>query len=121
MRNILLILSIAFSITATSASEQYFVSVDDFIDTEFEAMFEIKSAEHEKVILDCQSFFAGINIYNQSGILYNQTMDHGQCYELTSFIKTSMQQNRPVCIEIDSKGNSLIVSRKEKDCQAFAP
>jgi len=119
MKQILLLFFLCFlSYQGAQASEQYFIPVDDYVQTDFERMFEIKSTEQHKVILDCQSFFAGLNIYNEQGLAYNHNIDHGQCFEIHNFLQDSAENSLPVCIEVFPKEDRLFISRKTKDCQS---
>ncbi len=115
---LLLILS-SLLLSSSYANERYFISVEDYVRAEIEGMFEVKSPEQDRVILDCVSFLAGINIYNKNGLEYNHTIDHKQCYELHSFLQQSMDDGLPVCIEVLPKEDGLIISRKTKACQSF--
>ena len=77
--------------------------------TEFEAMFKLETdITPLKVILDCQSFLHGINIYQQAtdGTFQKSLefyLEQPECLEIYEFVRNQSDQNKESCIVLDTE------------------
>jgi len=81
--------------------------------TSFDFMYEIKSKEQhrqQEVIIDCQSFFKGINFYRQTKngreLDLNIYLDETECDESVEFIQKGLSDNKGVCMFLDFEDKS---------------
>lgn len=82
-----------------------------------EQSFEIKTAKFDKVILDCQSFITGMNFYKNNKVAHFIYLDaYYDCPNMHAFISDSIEEKKPVCLDIEMESKSLTVSN-ESDCQ----
>lgn len=106
-----------FSSNALATPES--ISVRSYINTEFEAMFEIKVFEYPKIILDCQSFFHQLVIYETiEGSLKKKnsyTLDFRECYQAHEFLYQSQMSKTPACLTISNEDMSISLSDKDID------
>ncbi|OUR96232.1 hypothetical protein A9Q84_07695 [Halobacteriovorax marinus] len=117
VKHMLLSLILCFSTNIFAAPE--FLSVRSYVDTEFESMFEIKVFEYPKIILDCQSFFHQLVIYETiEGSLQRKdsyTLDFSECYQAHEFLYQSQMSKEPVCLMITQEDMSIGLSNKDSD------
>jgi hypothetical protein len=104
MKKIYLVLVIAILSTNLYAKSES-IPVRSYLDTEFEAMFELKVFEYPKIILDCQSFFHQLVVYKDTAkgkeIKRNFHLDFEQCYRAHEFLYQSQDEKKPVCLSLD--------------------
>jgi hypothetical protein len=90
--------------------------VQDYVPTDMDFIFEVKTNKFEKVILDCQSFITGMDFFEDGKVKYNVYLDMFQCEEMHNFLADSKRDNLPVCIGLDGEGSSLMISRDVENC-----
>ncbi len=98
------------------------IPVIGITETEFEMMFNLETGLTPlKVILDCQSFFHGLNVYEKKN---NGTFEKAlgfylyepECREIYGYIKTRSDQNLNSCIILDTENkNYQLLSSCGKD------
>jgi len=117
IKSILLIFILFLSSNVLAAPES--ISVRSYLDTEFDAMFEIKVFEYPKIILDCQSFFHQLIVYETiEGSLQKKdsyTLDFSECYQAHEFLYQSQMSKIPVCLTIAQEDMSISLSNKDMD------
>lgn len=89
----------------------------DYVKTEFDYMFEVKTDKYEKVILDCQGFIMGMSFYYNGSLERKVYMDEDVCGEVNQFLSESKANSEPVCMELNVETNALVFSRKTTDCR----
>jgi hypothetical protein len=88
----------------------------DYKKTDFDYMYEVKVDAYSKVILDCQGFIKGMNFYQEKKLEQIVYMDEEECDQSNEFLKDSIENQRPVCIELDTDEHTILFSRKIEDC-----
>jgi hypothetical protein len=91
--------------------------VKDYVQTNFDFMYEIKTDNYQKIVLDCQGFIKGMRFYyndQEERLIY---MDEEVCDEANKFLSDSKVNGEPVCLELDADLNSILFSRKTTDCE----
>lgn len=125
MKNIFLAgLVAALFITNVYAEEGWVrVPIKGIQNTELEGLFLIQSnGQYSKVNLDCVSFIHGMNFYDQDKdsnweLSYSFPLSERQCSEVHQFIKNSLDNSKPACVELDIVNQEYILSRKEESCR----
>lgn len=84
------------------------IPVYDIGKTSMDLAFELETdGAHSKVVLDCQSFLHGINIYDSS---HNQTLQfylyEPECHEVLSFVWDRNAKDENSCVRLDLVNNS---------------
>ncbi|PIK13822.1 hypothetical protein [Halobacteriovorax sp. JY17] len=106
----IILVLISSNILAKSES----LPVHSYIDTEFEAMFELKVFEYPKIILDCQSFFHQLVVYKDISagdeVKRSFHLDFEQCYAAHEFLYQSQDERRPVCLTLDFDEGAIAFS-----------
>lgn len=101
----------------TEAGEFVKTPVQDFVQTDMEFIFEIKTAKFEKITLDCQSFFNGMNFYEKGEVKTNIHLSSGLCNEMYDFFATAKVEKTPVCIGLDSEAAEVLLTYEMEDCE----
>lgn len=103
MKKLFLLCALVSSFTASAASEK--VLMVDYIATDADRMFEIKTREtkFEKVVLDCQSFIQGMTFYEKGQSNRFFYIDSYQCESLHEYLQAAKENQVPVCLELDGK------------------
>lgn len=92
--------------------------MNDFISTDRDYVYEIKTEKFDKAILDCSSFITGLVFYNKDKEIYNFYLDGNECQDMYNFLFDSKIFKKPVCFEIEKEQKLLTISRANKtDCQ----
>ena len=93
--------------------------VRSYLDTEFEAMFELKVFKYPKVILDCQSFFHQLVVYKdttpEKEVKRSFHLDFEQCYKAHEFLYQSQDNGVPVCLTLDFDEGEISLSNESVD------
>ncbi|ATH08943.1 hypothetical protein BIY24_13600 [Halobacteriovorax marinus] len=117
MKKIYLAITLLILSTSISAKTQA-LSVRSYLDTEFDAMFELKVLEYPKIILDCQSFFHQLVVYrnnSQSGEKTTFHLDFSQCYEAHEFLSQSQIDRKPICLKLDFDYGEIGLSNEPQE------
>jgi len=117
MKWVMVILIAYFSLQSAYAENTVKMKVESIQDTSFDYMFEIKVKEYPRVVLDCQSFIMGMNFYYDDYLERNIYLAEEDCQSIHQFISERMENQTPVCMELDPFENSLFFSEKDQDCQ----
>ena len=115
-----LIFMISFSFSFKVSAQDLLFPIHSMEETENEGMFELESdSELPRVVLDCQSFFHGLNFYtedesgreNRDGfyLLYEQ-----ECIEIFVFIEDNLEKGNDLCLQ--TKNNYEEVLLHESSC-----
>jgi len=112
MRKLIGLLTLLFvSLTQASTLD---VQVENYINTDFDYMFEIKNKNFKKVVLDCQSFINGVNLYGDQDEHAVLVLDIGECEHIHFSIIEAMEKESPVCLSLDFDNRAYQV--KEDFC-----
>ena len=102
----------SFSITKVTAESKVPIPVEGMSATEFESMFKLETGITPlKVILDCQSFLHGINVYQMDADGSFKTaleffLHQPECVEIYEFVKKQTDNNKTSCIVLDTDAKS---------------
>lgn len=91
--------------------------VNDYLRTDLDFVYEVKTDKYDKILLDCQGFVKGMRFYynnQEERLVY---MDEDLCEEVNQFLQTSKDSKQPVCLELNADENSIVFSRETKNCQ----
>ncbi|GEM_PF-4543398 len=121
MKKIYLAITLLFMSCTTYAKSES-LSVRSYLDTEFDAMFELKVLEYPKVILDCQSFFHQLVVYKDTSvdneIKQSFHLDFEECYRAHEFLYMSQDERRPVCMTLDfNEGEIYFSNSPTEECK----
>lgn len=86
--------------------------MQDYLPTEFDEMFEIKTDAYNKVVLDCWGFVKGVYFYRQDKISTQVYMEETECLEFNQFLADAKNQHQAVCLELDADAKFLEVTNK---------
>jgi hypothetical protein len=117
-----LILSIVLALISSNIYSSYEgLSVRSYLKTEFDSMFEIKVFEYPKVILDCQSFFNQLVVYENTSSKINEKqiyhLSFEECYQAHEFLYDSQMEKTPVCLKLDKTYKTIELTNKSTlDC-----
>jgi hypothetical protein len=113
-----LILLVSFMLAGNIEAQEFYTKtpVLDYLSTDMDYIFEIKTTKFEKVTLDCQSFFNGINFYENGEVKHNIYLEMFECEEMNQFFKDSKAENLPVCLGLDTEMGAITLSRETLDC-----
>ena len=117
MKKMILMVGLLMSITTVSAGEMVRMPMQDFLPTDMDYMFEVKTTKFDKVILDCQSFITGISFSNGGVVKSNIFLDIYMCEDLKNFLEESKREDLPVCIGLDHENQELEISREVEECK----
>lgn len=121
MKKIYLAITLLFlSYNAFAKSQS--LSVRSYVDTDFEAMFELKVLEYPKVILDCQSFFHQLVVYEDTSpdneIKQSFHLDFEECYRAHEFLYMSQDERKPVCLTLNhNEGEIYFSNAPSEECK----
>ena len=87
----------------------------DYVGTDMDRMFEIKTSKYDKVILDCQTYINGLNFYRNSILVRNYYLDVEQCEDIHSYLTAAKEQIVGICFVIDG-GSLEILESDPSDC-----
>ena len=99
MRKLIGLLLFVFTLSTHASTLD--IQVEDYLDTDFDFMFEIQNKNFERVILDCQSFINGVNLYNEDGDHAVLVLDIGECEDIHFAIVDGIKNDGPVCLSLD--------------------
>ncbi|WP_372651171.1 hypothetical protein [Halobacteriovorax sp.] len=121
MKTIYLAITLLF-ISCTTFAKSESLAVKNYIDTDFDAMFEIKVLQYPKVILDCQSFFHQLVVYKDTSIdneiKQSFHLDFEECYQAHEFLYMSQDKSKPVCLTLDfNQGEIFFSNSPEEECK----
>lgn len=90
------------------AEELVEIPVTDVKRTAMDMAFDLDTDESfSKVILDCQSFLHGINIYDeQQRQILQFYLYEPECHEILDFVWDRKTQNKDSCIRLDLEKNA---------------
>jgi len=88
------------------------MTMKDYLPTEFDEMFEIKTDLYKKVILDCQGFFKGVYFYRQDKISHQIYMEEEDCKDLNQYLVDAKNQHQAICFELDAEEKILEITDK---------
>lgn len=110
-----LIALLAVNVASAAPEALLRMPVLDFIDTDRDYVYEIKTSAFDKVELDCQSFITGMSFIQSDEVKNNVYIDAYECEGMVNFFKQSKADGVPVCLELDTDQNALMISEGE-DC-----
>lgn len=121
MRTLLIAIT-TLLISSNSHSSTEGISVRSYLKTEFDSMFEIKVFEYPKIILDCQSFFNQLVVYENTSSKLNEKqiyhLSFEECYRAHEFLYDSQVEKTPVCLKLDKSYMTIELSAKSlQDCK----
>ncbi len=98
------------------------ISVRSYLKTEFDSMFELKVFEYPRVILDCQSFFNQLVVYENTSVKVKERiiypLSFEDCYNAHEFLFNSQNEKSPVCLTLDKTYSTITLSNKDSsDCK----
>ncbi|MFG1500825.1 hypothetical protein ABMA70_11525 [Halobacteriovorax sp. XZX-3] len=92
----------AFSAVKTIDVEAYFKTDMDF-------MFSIKNKNYDKVILDCQGFINGLNLYSTRGHDIFTLPGYGHCMAIHNEIIKNINDEKSSCLVLNDKEGQILV------------
>lgn len=99
---------LSFSFTKVTAESRFPIPVEGMSTTEFESMFKLETGISPlKVILDCQSFLHGLNVYQMDADGSFKTalefyLHQPECLEIYEFVKKQTDDNKTSCIVLNT-------------------
>ena len=120
MKRLLIAITLSF-ISSNGYSFEEGLSVRSYLKTEFDSMFEIKVFEYPKIILDCQSFFNQLVVYENTSSKINEKqiyhLSFEECYRAHEFLYESQIEKSPVCLRLDKSYMTIELTNKSlEDC-----
>jgi hypothetical protein len=103
---LLVFMGLSISVSASTLD----IQVENYLETDFDFMFEIQNKNFDKVVLDCQSFINGVNLYGEGGEHAVLVLDIGECEDIHFSIIEGMQNDSPVCLSLDFNNRAYKVS-----------
>lgn len=88
-------------ITTASFGQSVKIDVQEYLQTDMEFIFEIKSSDYKKVIVDCQGFINNVNIELENGYKDILVLDIGECEDIHEKIVTNLSKEDSSCLKID--------------------
>lgn len=116
MKKLSVMVGLFFLSTVAIAGEINKMPMVDYLQTDMDYVFEIKTTKFDKVILDCQSFITGISFSNEGVMKHNIYLDMFECEDMVNFFNESKRDSLPVCIGVDEEYNELYISRETDKC-----
>lgn len=89
----------------------------DYVSTKFDYMYEIKTDNYDKIILDCQGFVKGLYFYWGGSLERQIVMEEELCDYTNEFLTKSKAEKNPVCLELNADENSIVFSREVEKCK----
>ncbi|MBT7608190.1 MAG: hypothetical protein HN576_00435 [Bacteriovoracaceae bacterium] len=111
MKKYIFILSLLFT-SQTFGLAKIPIPVVGISNTDMSAMYNLDTRlKPLKVVLDCQSFLHGVNLYqqNSNGDFVKEIefyLYESECYEIYNFVKKRSDQNQSSCIVLDTDKKS---------------
>ncbi len=91
---------IVLALSSKSYSSSQKMKVRSYLQTDFDSMYEIKVFEYSKIILDCQSFFNQLVLFeNNEKIIFHLSSE--KCYQSHVFLYESQQKKLPTCLSLN--------------------
>lgn len=87
--------------TSSAFASSVKISVDEYLPTNFEFIFKIKSEKFSNVKVDCQGFINNVEVQFLNGDKDILVLDIGECEDIHGKIITSLQENDDACLMID--------------------
>ncbi|WP_127716630.1 hypothetical protein [Halobacteriovorax sp. HLS] len=104
-------------LSSNSFAKTESISVRSYLRTEFDSMFEIKVFEYPKVILDCQSFFNQLVVYENTTVAVKEKiiypLSFEDCFNAHEFLFNSQNEKTPVCLTLDKEYSTVTLSNKD--------
>lgn len=111
MKKLIVLVGIVSSF-ALRAEQIERMAMKDYLPTEFDEMYEIKTDAYKKVILDCQGFFKGVYFYRENKISLQVYMEEDDCKTLNQYFTDAKKQHQEICLELDADAKYLDVTEK---------
>lgn len=115
MKSFLLFCALFSATTSFAGSTK--VLMLDYVGTDMDRMFEIKTSQYDKVILDCQSFIQGMTFYNKGEVVHNFYIDSYECEGAHDYLQSAKDQNIAICFEIEDKQLNFVETLAPSECK----
>ena len=118
-----LIIGITLAFISNNSLSYEGLSVRSYIKTDFDSMFEIKVFEYPKVILDCQSFFNQLVVYENTSSKINEKqiyhLSFEECYQAHEFLYESQIDKTPICLKLDNSYMTIeLTNKSSQECNS---
>ncbi|MEH0862032.1 hypothetical protein [Halobacteriovorax sp. DPLXC-1] len=112
MKKILLALTLGLMAWTASAGITT-IDVESYHRTDMDFMFLIKNKKYDKIVLDCQGFINGLNLYSTRGHDIFTLPGYGHCMAIHNEIIKNIKAKKSSCLAInDSEGKVLVLDSK---------
>lgn len=108
MKNLVLLTFLLFSFTTNAATER--VLMTDYVGTDMDRMFEVKTNKFDKGILDCQSFIQGLTFYKDSQVVHSFYIDSFECEGLHDYLQSAKDNKVDICFELNGQSLDIVES-----------
>lgn len=88
-------------ISTMSLAQSVKIEIEEYLQTDFEFIFEIKNQNFKKVVVDCQGFINNVNIELENGHKDILVLDVFECEEIHEMIVTNLSEKDSACLKID--------------------
>lgn len=116
MKNLIVIVCL-FASSYLKADLIVKMPIKEYLTTEMDMVYELKTDHYQKITLDCLGFVKGLRFYHNNTEERLVYMDEDLCEETNQYLSTSFQTNEPVCMELNANENSILFSKEMKNCQ----
>lgn len=99
MRKTIGLMTLLFSLSTLAQVQS--IQVEEYLSTDMDFIFEISNKNYEKVVLDCQGFINGVNLYDHHGRHDLLILDIGECEDIHVQIVQGLEKEAPVCLKVD--------------------
>lgn len=109
-----IVLALTLGLMAWTASAGIVtIDVESYHRTDMDFMFLIKNKKYDKIVLDCQGFINGLNLYSTRGHDIFTLPGYGHCMALHNEIIKNIKAKKDSCIAInDTEGQVLVLDSK---------
>ena len=97
-------------------------TIVDYRPTDRSYVAEIMTDEaYDLILLDCQSFFNGINVFENQGEnavpLFTVFLEPQECEEIHEFLLSNLEDDQISCMELDLTNYDYYLSTGRENCQ----
>ncbi|EPZ49798.1 hypothetical protein M902_0454 [Bacteriovorax sp. BAL6_X] len=85
------------------------IEVEAYFKTDMDFMFSIKNKRYDKVILDCQGFINGLNLYSSRGHDIFTLPGYGHCMAIHNEIIKNIKNEKKSCLVLNDKEGQIVV------------
>lgn len=107
-------LALIVTVLSWSAQAQILkIDVESYLRTDMDFMFSIKNKAYDKIILDCQGFINGLNLYSSRGHDIFTIPGYGECIAIHETIVKNIENKKKSCLAINDEQGAIVVLDRE--------